>query len=50
MSTVDKTKQQKKAADTPKKQTEEKKLSQFGRAMRKYRGWVEIVDMKAVLK
>lgn len=49
MSAEDKTKQ-KKVADSAQKEAKGKKLSQFGRAMRKYRGWGEIVDMKAVLK
>lgn len=49
MSAEDKTKQ-KKVPDSAQKEAKGKKLSQFGRAMRKYRGWGEIVDMKAVLK
>ena len=50
METTPKTKPTKRATDTFKKKKKKKKLSQFGKAMLKYRGWGEIVDMKAVLK
>lgn len=50
MEKTPKTKPKKKAPESSTKDTEPKKLSQFGKAMLKYRGWGEIVDMKAVLK
>ncbi|MDO5522925.1 MAG: hypothetical protein Q4G48_02640 [Bacteroidia bacterium] len=50
METTTKPKPRKKAASLPQKDKEPKKLSQFGKAMLKYKGWGEIVDMEAVLK
>lgn len=50
METTPKTKPTKRATDSSTKDAEPRKLSQFGKAMLKYRGWGEIVDMKAVLK
>ncbi|WP_436416256.1 hypothetical protein [Petrimonas sp.] len=50
METTTQPKPKKRAAQLSKKEKELKKISQFGKAMLKYRGYVEIVDMEAVLK
>ena len=50
METTNKIRPKNKTSDRTENKAEPKKLSQFGKAMLKYRGWGEIVDMKAVLK